>query len=698
MHMQTTETTDRNSNYSPVLDVDSLNVQYETEESPVKAVRDVSLRIGEGETVGVAGESGSGKSTLALAVMQYLGKNGTITGGEVVFAGQSLMDRSPEELRRLRGNRIAHVPQDPKTSLNPSITVGEQISETVRIHRDVSKREAREQTYEVLRRVNLPDPEFNAQKYPHELSGGMQQRALLAIALVCEPELLILDEPTTGLDVTTQAKILDLIEDLKRSLDTSVLLITHNLGVIAEIADRVCIMYAGEIMERGPIASVFREPSNPYTQGLLAALPDEHADRKLKPVDGQIPSLTEIPDGCIFADRCEFAEEDCRTGSISERPVDDDADHFTRCRRWEHARSNPLQADDEADHRSARSREASAGETLLSAENVRKYFGEESFLDSIFGSEPPVKAVDGVDIDIREGESVGIVGESGCGKSTLGSTLLKLLDTTDGKISYRGTDLGQMSDREMREFRSECQIVFQNPHSSLNPKKTAGRTLERPLKKFTDRSKNEREARIVELLEQVGLSEQYISRYPKELSGGEKQRVAIARAFAADPSFVVLDEPVSALDVSVQASILNLLAELQEEYGSSYLFISHDLSVVNYISDRVAVMYLGKIVEVGPTASIFDPPHHPYTRALLSSIPSPDPNDDGERIRLEGDVPSPRDPPSGCPFHTRCPQKIGAVCEDEVPCLESTGGEETHRISCHLDESSMVGGVDHRGD
>ncbi|WP_210423574.1 dipeptide ABC transporter ATP-binding protein [Halorussus marinus] len=692
--MQTT-TLEEDSAGQSVLDITSLDVEYQTEGKPVKAARDVSLRIEQGETVGIAGESGSGKSTLALAVMQYLGDNGRITGGDIKFDGESLLDLSPEELKRLRGNRIAHVPQDPKTSLNPSLRVGEQIAETLRIHRDISKEESMEKVYDVLRQVDLPDPEYNSEKYPHELSGGMQQRVLFAMGLVCEPELLILDEPTTGLDVTTQAKILDLIEDLKSSMDTSVLLITHNLGVIAEIADRVSIMYAGEIMEKGPVESVFNNPANPYTQGLLGALPDEDISTELKPIEGQIPSLQDIPAGCIFSDRCEFAQEECRAGTIEEEVVSEDDGHTSKCRRWEHARNNPLQLDHSPESDTEILQSDSTGDTLIDVENLKKYYGGESFFDHFFSSEPPVKAVNGVDFEIRESEAIGIVGESGCGKSTLGSTLLNLLDITDGSVKYRGSDIDALSESELKEFRSECQIVFQNPHSSLNPKRTIGQALERPLELFTEKSEAERKERVIELLDQVELGEEYVGRYPKELSGGEKQRVAIARAFAADPSFVVLDEPVSALDVSVQASILNLLSKLQDEYDASYVFISHDLSVVKHISDRVAIMYLGEIVEIGPTEQIFEPPFHPYTRSLLSSIPSPDPEKSSERIYLEGDVPSARHSPSGCAFHTRCPQKIGDICETEVPPLESVdGGDGTHQIACHLDKEEMSEPID----
>jgi peptide/nickel transport system ATP-binding protein len=674
-----------------VLTVDSLSVNYRTGAEPVRALRDVSLHIDRGETLGVAGESGSGKSTLALAVLRYLDENGRVVDGAIRFEGRDVLSVSTEELRSIRGAEIAHVPQDPKKSLNPSIRVGEQIAETVKLHQDVSKREANRRAVEMLAEVDLSDPEYNARRYPHELSGGMQQRVLLAIALSCNPDLLVLDEPTTGLDVTTQAKILDLINELKRDYDTSIMLITHDLGVIAQVADRVHMLYAGETMERGTVRDVFGDPSNPYTQGLLAAIPEVDRRKDLRPIPGSIADLTDVGDGCVFADRCAFAEEACRTGDVAEEPVAPERGHYSRCRRIEAVREDPIRAELVDEPGSDEAAASERGERLLSLRNVRKYFGEETFFDRLFGGSPPVKAVDGVDLDVHGSETVGLVGESGSGKSTLGGTVLRLLELTDGEIRFRGEPIADLEGADLREFRSDCQAVFQNPHSSLNPRHRIRRIVGRPLTLFGDVEGEERDRRIGGILKRVGLPPEYASRYPHELSGGEKQRVAIARAFAANPAFVVLDEPVSALDVSVQASILNLLEMLRSEYGASYLFISHDLAVVNHIADRIAVMYLGHLVELGSTRAIFEPPYHPYTRALLSSNPSVDPDADGERIHLEGDVPSARDTPSGCPFHTRCPQKIGDVCETEVPELEAVEGsdDDAHRIACHLDEAEM---------
>lgn len=664
-----------------VLEVDSLSVEFSTPSGSLRALRDVSIAINEGETLGIAGESGSGKSTLALAILQYLDTNGRITSGNIQFADKSLRSASSSDLRSIRGSRIAHVPQNPEKSLNPSIRVGEQIAETIRLHQDLSKTEVSEKVTEILEEVGIADPEYNASQYPHELSGGMQQRILIAMALSCNPELLILDEPTTGLDVTTQAKIMDLIAELKDRRNTSILLITHDLGVIAETCDRVCILYAGKVMERGETNAVFDTPSNPYTRGLLAARPSLDAT-DISGIPGGLPDLHDVPTGCIFADRCGFATPDCTDGPIPEEAVSDD--QSSRCLHHETVQSTTMETI------SSECRDYSPGDTLLEVTALKKFFGDDSFLDRIFGSKPPVKAVNGIDLKIRESETLGLVGESGSGKSTLGRTILRLLEPEVGEIKFRGRDVTDDDQAALQTFRSECQVVFQNPDTTLNPRKTIYQILHRPIELFTELESDDIDRRIVKLLEDVNLTREYAFRYPHQLSGGEKQRVSIARAFAANPSFVVLDEPVTALDVSVQANILELLNGLQNEYDASYLFISHDLSVVNHICDRIAVMYLGELVEVGTTDEIFNPPHHPYTEALLSSVPSIESPEKMDRILLEGSIPSAREPPSGCPLQTRCPKKIGDVCEQNHPSLErlseSTG---THKIACHLSEEEM---------
>jgi peptide/nickel transport system ATP-binding protein len=690
MALQNQSTVNASTGEETVLNIDSLHVEYSTPRGGVQAVRDVSLDVHRGETFGIAGESGSGKSTLALAILQYLGENGHITDGTIDFEGQPLGDLFQSELLSIRGNEIAHVAQDAAKALNPSLTVGEQIAETIRKHRDISQSEAREHALEMLEKVNIPDPGYHAEKYVHELSGGQQQRVLVAIALSCNPDMLILDEPTTGLDVTTQVKIIDLIKDLKAEFNTTILLITHNLEIIAQITDRVAIMYAGEFMEKGPTERVFANPTNPYTQGLLGATPEIGSDKEPSEIPGQVPSLTDIPSGCVFADRCAFATDECREGSIELGYVEEQ--HETRCVRWEHVVENPLEAGDGS------LAQVEQGSELLSAEGVRKHFDEPTTFSRVmsngpladyFETEPPVQAVSGVDLTIHESETVGLVGESGSGKSTLGRTLLQLLEPTAGTVEFRGDDVDDFDKKEMREFYAECQLVFQNPHSSLNPRKSIFEIVDRPIELFTDIDEAERAERVQELLTQVDLGPEYMPRYPHELSGGEKQRVAIARAFAPNPSLIVLDEPVSALDVSVQANILNLLSELREEYGTAYFLISHDLGVISAICDRINVMYLGEIVESGSRNEIFEPPYHPYTRALLSSIPTLDPTEKTDPIRLEGDVPSPRTPPSGCSFNTRCPQKIGDICENECPELKEAADDGSHSISCHLSEAEM---------
>jgi len=665
-----------------LLSVDSLDVKFQVADGEILALRDVSLEIRQGETVGLAGESGSGKSTLAFAIVRYLDANGWVDSGSITFDGVDLLSATDTQLRSIRGNRIAHVAQNPGNSLNPSMRIGKQIREAVELHQNPeSDAEANERVYEVLDQVNLPDPEGIAQRYPHELSGGQQQRAMLAIGLSCNPDLLILDEPTTGLDVTTQAKFLDLLQELKSEYDAGILLITHNLGVISEIADRVNILYAGEMLEKGPVETVFTSPANPYTQALLATTPEMSEDKEILPIPGQIPELDRIPDGCIFADRCEYVTEECRTGSIAMETVDSTIDHQSRCHYWEEVQNTEVErAVDTGERRTP-------GEPIMTIDSLRKYYDEGTVLTNFLTDHSPVKAVNDVSLTIHESEAVGLVGESGCGKSTLGRTLLKLHPATDGSITYADRDIDDLSKEELNEFRSECQIIFQDPEGSLNPSRTVREILARPLVLFTDMDEAEREERTEELLTQVNLGLDVIDKKPHELSGGQQQRVAIARAFAARPSLIVLDEPVSSLDVSVQASILNLLDDLCEEYGTSYLLISHDLSVIEEICDRVAVMYLGGIIETGTTAQVFEPPYHPYTRSLLSSIPTLDPHEIKNRVKLEGDVPDARDPPSGCSFHTRCPQKIGEVCETDDPPLEDVG--DGHCISCHLDTEGM---------
>jgi peptide/nickel transport system ATP-binding protein len=591
------------------------------------------------------------------------------------------LTEAPETvLRSVRGGNVGMIFQDPMTSLNPAITVGEQVAESLRLHRygglreDTWRNAVREimpsfrddgdeavmaEVVEMLEEVGIPEAANRLDDYPHEFSGGMRQRVLIAIALACQPDLLIADEPTTALDVTIQAQILDLINDLQADLGMAVLFITHDLGVVAETCDRVAVMYAGEIVEEGPVEEIFANPSHPYTYALLESVPRAGVDR-LQPVTGNVPSLIDMPPGCHFEPRCPWSEPRCTEGEIpylqhGPRAVD----HRSKC---------VLESFDESEYGTDTGAVAAAESTrtdrkLLAVEGLKKHFSQaEDLLDRYIGSDPgTVKAVDGVDFDIFEGETLGLVGESGCGKSTTGETILRLLDPTAGRVVFAGDDLAGLDKGDLRRKRREMQMIFQDPLSSLDPRMTVGQTVMEPLKIHdlpADDVARAKRDRVLELLEAVGLERDQYDRYPHELSGGQRQRVGIARALAVDPTFIVCDEPVSALDVSVQAQVLNLLEDLQREFDLTFLFIAHDLSVVRHICDRVAVMYLGEIVEVAETDELFDDPKHPYTRALLSAIPEPDPTVETDRVILEGDVPSPIDPPSGCSFRTRCPEVI----------------------------------------
>lgn len=661
---------------SPVLEIRNLSISFRTQNGHLKALKDISLKIEQGETFGLAGESGSGKSTIAYAVMRYLPDNAIIEHGQILFRGQDLLTKRKADLKSIWGNDISMVYQDPKTSLNPALRIGEQIAESFQIHRTLSERQAWQEAVKMLAMVNLPDPESNARKYPHQLSGGMQQRVIIAMALSCDPELLIMDEPTTGLDVTTQALIIDLVEELKEKVKASILYITHDLSVIAQVSSTVGLIYAGQMLETGTSRQIFFNPSHPYTVGLLQAIPDIDINKPFKPIKGYLPDRTREIRKCIFEPRCTFSQELCRAGIPELNTVEER--HFSKCFRWQEIdalRTQPPPA--------VRRQNGEAGKAhLVNVSHAKKYFGETRFWDRLFGRpESAVKAVDDVSFAVTFDEIFALVGESGCGKSTLARCLIHLMDLTAGQIAYLyAGDQGQAKPPE-KELRRKNQIIFQHPDSSLNPFKSIRSILGRPLKLYGIPRTRHKE-KITRLLKAVKLNPDYAARHPKELSGGEKQRVAIARALAGNPKFIILDEPVSALDVSIQADIIDLLLEFKEDLKISYLFISHDLSLVRHIADRVAVMYLGIICEIGAIEDIFAPPYHPYTKALLSAIPRPDPGRGLGRIRLEGAIPSPKNPPKGCRFHTRCPDYLGDICKNSEPPVQAVSSD--HLIVCHI--------------
>jgi peptide/nickel transport system ATP-binding protein len=675
----------------PVIKAENLSIAYETRGGDVNAVRDVSFEIYRGDTLGVVGESGCGKSTLAYGLINYLGKNGRITQGKLQFQGQSLIGRTPEELRRLRGDQIAMVYQDPMTSLNPVLRVGEQLMEVLQVHRGLSEEEAREHCIHMLERVYMPDPARVMQRYPHQISGGQQQRVIIAMAMLNNPALLIMDEPTTALDVTVEAAVLDLVADLRRDFDTAILFISHNLGVIARVSNRVAVMYAGELVELASVEQIFASPQHPYTQGLIRCLPRlgrSKISSVLYPIRGRVPPPDQLPPGCVFEPRCDYAREACR----QERPTLREVmpEHITRCLFSEEIDPAKWVPTEDVLPRTIEGPVHTQDGSILEVNSLKTYYPATSTspLSLIgLGKKEYVKAVDGVSLDVRRGLTLGVVGESGCGKSTLVKALIGLEDITEGKAQFLGFDLGRKADARDKGLIRELQMVFQNPDATLNPIYTVGQQIERPLLRFKVVPKEEVRGEVVRLLRAVKLDEHYYNRFPRQLSGGEKQRVGIARAFAGRPDLVLCDEPVSALDVSVQAAVLNLLLEIQKEYGTTLVFIAHDLSVVRFFSDYIAVMYLGKVMEYGPAEAIYAPPYHPYTESLLAAVPIPDPTVQQEAIRLEGTVPSALHPPTGCRFHTRCPRRQllpegGKICEEETPPWRDVGNE--HHIYCHI--------------
>jgi peptide/nickel transport system ATP-binding protein len=679
----------RDSADAPLLEVSDLHVRFETSRGTVHAVDGISYTVKRGEVVAIVGESGCGKSVSALAIMRLLAKNTSrIPAGRILFEGRDLLKLSEDDMREVRGRDVAMIFQEPMTSLNPVLPIGQQIMEPLFIHLKMSEEGARERAVELLRLVGITDGERRLEQYPHHLSGGMRQRVMIAMGLACNPKLIIADEPTTALDVTIQAQILELMKDLSRRLDIALIIITHNLGVVARYADRVNVMYAARIIEQGTADDVFLRPCHPYTLGLMRSVPrlDMARGQRLETIEGLPPDLRSPPAGCRFAPRCPYRIEVC-----SEDPPlrEIGTGHRSACWRADEIASGKLVASALPEKPPAAAQAAThaagpatMGKPLLEVEHLHKYFSIKT--GGVLSSRSAtIKAVDDVSFSIAAGETLGLVGESGCGKTTVGRTILKLEEATSGTIRFAGVDITHHSAQAMREVRRKIQVIFQDPYSSLNPRMTVGQIIGEPLGvyKLTANRKEERE-RVEMLLGQVGLFPYMAERYPHELSGGQRQRVGIARALALEPSFIVCDEPVSALDVSIQGQIINLLEDLQTRLNLSFLFIAHDLAVVRHISDRVAVMYLGRLAEVADRDELYANPAHPYTQALLDAAPIPDPKIERARAprALKGEIPSPLTPPSGCVFHTRCPI-AGEECRLEVPRARQIGPR--HVVACH---------------
>ncbi len=700
-----------------LLDVQDLRVSFATDDGIVEAVQGLSFSVERGQTMGIVGESGSGKSVATQAILGL--SPGARVSGQAEFEGMDLLELDESQLQSIRGARIAMIFQDPLTSLHPLYRVGKQIAEAIRAHSDASRREADGRAVELLDLVGIPHPSRRARDFPHQFSGGMRQRVMIAMALALRPSLIIADEPTTALDVTVQAQILELLADLQSQFGTAIILITHDLGVVADFVNEVVVMYAGRTMERSTVTATFTEPHHPYTKGLLDSIPS-HAARsdRLRPIKGNPPSSLRAATRCPFSPRCPAAHEECLVAPPPLRPVGNSPGHLSACLLPDDgttlreglpgasapgstAETTTSQADGAAEPPGEAATTApvqvsaepglsaegvAEGEIVLELTDVVKHFPVKG---GAFAGQrgQSVRAVDGISLHVRKGETLGLVGESGCGKSTLARLMTGLLPVTSGRVEFVSRDLSSLSPRETRLLRRQLQMVFQDPYGSLNPRRRVGSIIGDPFAIHKVCSGAERASRVQDLMRLVGLSPEHFNRFPAEFSGGQRQRIGIARALALNPEVVVCDEPVSALDVSIQAQILNLLEDLQSQLRLTYVFIAHDLSVVRHVSDRVAVMYLGKIVEMGPVEAIYERARHPYTASLLSAIPVAEVAAGGERrerVLLSGGVPSPVNPPSGCRFHPRCP-KAQEVCSVEEPSLRHLGGDSEGRVvACHF--------------
>ena len=669
---------------SPLLDIRDLHTDIEIRSGVVHALSGVDLHVNPGETLGIVGESGSGKTMTALSLMGLLPQGGSVSSGQIILDGQDLTKLALKEKRKLRGTKVGMIFQDPLTSLNPTMKIGLQVCEPLRVHEKLSKKEALERAVEILKRVGMPRPEVVINNYPHQLSGGMRQRVMIAMALICKPRILIADEPTTALDVTTQMQILDLIDELRDEYQMGVILITHDLGVVAGHTDRVAVMYAGRIVETAPTKTLFTEPKHRYTSSLMAALPERAlaAGTKLFSIPGAPPSLTNLPVDCRFAARCLWATNECRAGYPD---LSGDDTHTFSC-------FHPVQEGDESpaalqakldtqkngDEAGAQQAPLVSSKVLLDVKEASREY--ESAGSGFFKRDKGVvSAVDRVSITVKKGETYGLVGESGCGKSTMGRLIAGLERPSGGAIELDGRDLATLKGRDAVTIHRDVQMMFQDSYAAMDPRMRIDQILAEPMSIQKTGNARQIAERIMEIIEQVGLTEEILDRYPHEFSGGQLQRIGFARSLTLAPDLIVADEPVSALDVSVQAQVLNLMKDLQAELGLSYLFISHDLAVVQYMADRIGVMYLGRIVEEGPAKEVVENPKHPYTKALIDSIPVPDPefSHDDRAIKLTGEPPSAVNPPEGCRFRPRCPF-AGEECKIQ-PALT----DERHRVACH---------------
>ena len=675
--------------HEALLRITNLKTRLGDERHPLRVVDGLDLTIRRGETFALLGESGCGKSMTALSMMRLLPPSGRVSDGDISLAGTELLWLSEVQMRQVRGGRMGMIFQEPMTSLNPVLKIGEQIAEAVRLHDRISGAAVGERVVELLTAVGIPEPHRRAGEYPHQLSGGMKQRVMIAMALAGRPELLIADEPTTALDVTIQAQVLRLLKRLQQETGMAILLITHDLGVVAETADRLAVMYAGQIVETGEVREFFRAPRHPYSRKLFESLPDSRKrDKRLAVIKGSVPSLDQEFTGCRFLQRCEESGERCSREIPPWTQLTED--QGVRCLLYGEEPMTPSARGpvEEQEHpaqetRTRPGRSLEAPGPLLQVVGLKVHFPiHKGVFRRVVGH---VRAVDGLDMQIPRGHTLALVGESGCGKTTVGKAILQLIRPSAGSVRLEGDELTRLKREALRRRRGDMQIIFQDPMSSMNPRMLVGHIVAEGMQAQRMGTRAQRSWRVNELLEQVGLPAEVAGRYPHEFSGGQRQRICVARALAVQPKLVICDEPTSALDVSVQAQILNLLKGLQGKLGLSYLFITHNISVVAYMADAVAVMYLGRIVEQGRVEEVLERPAHPYTQALLSAVPVPDPSQRREIIQLEGDMPSPSDPPSGCYFHPRCPQAM-ARCRQAYPPQSELSG--SHRASCWLLDAS----------